>query len=58
MAAVLTTREAAAYCGYERKTFYNLRSAGLAPKAFKHGRLTVYYEADLDAWLEGRLIPA
>lgn len=58
MAAVRTSQQAAEYCGLKRKTFYNLRSAGLAPKAFKQGRLTVYYETDLDAWLEQRLIPA
>lgn len=55
---VLDTTAAADYCGLAVGTMYNLRSTGEGPKAYKHGRKTVYYPADLDAWLESRIVPA
>lgn len=54
---VLTTAQAAAYCGLARKTFYNLPKQE-RPKGFKQGRLNAYYPADLDEWLKSRLKPA
>lgn len=55
---VLDTVAAAAYCGLAVGTMYNLRSTGEGPKAYKNGRKTVYYPADLNVWLESRLVPA
>ncbi|MGH3703765.1 MAG: helix-turn-helix transcriptional regulator [Agromyces sp.] len=55
---VLDTARAASYCGIATQTLYNLRTQEQAPKAYKHGRKTVYYPADLDAWLKARLTPA
>jgi predicted DNA-binding transcriptional regulator AlpA len=55
---VLTVQEAAPYCGLKRQTLYNLKSLGQGPKAYKQGRLTVYYPADLDAWLLTRVTEA
>lgn len=55
---VLDTVKAADYCGLAVGTMYNLRSTGEGPKAYKHGRKTVYYPADLDVWLASRLTPA
>ena len=55
---VLTVKRAAEYCGLSTQTLYNLKNKGEGPKAYKQGRLTVYYPADLDAWLTARLIAA
>ncbi|MFD4111643.1 helix-turn-helix transcriptional regulator [Streptomyces sp. NPDC058650] len=55
---VLDTPRAAEYCGLATGTFYNLRSSGEGPKAYKHGRKTVYFPVDLDSWLAERLTPA
>jgi predicted DNA-binding transcriptional regulator AlpA len=52
---LFTVSAAAEYCGLAVQTLYNLKHDGLGPKAHKHGRLTVYYPSDLDAWLEDRL---
>ncbi|WP_336642286.1 helix-turn-helix transcriptional regulator [Microbacterium sp. MMO-56] len=58
---VLSAKRAAEYCGISVKTLYNLLSlrhagdADAAPKPYKHGQLTVFYSADLDAWLSGRI---
>lgn len=52
---VLTTARAAEYCGIAVQTLYNLLSAGEGPKAFKQGRLNVFYPVDLDDWLAGRI---
>ncbi len=52
---VLTTARAAEYCGIALQTLYNLLSAGDGPKAFKQGRLNVFYPVDLDAWLASRV---
>lgn len=54
---VLDTSHAAVYCGLSRGTMYNLQSKRQGPPAFKHGRKTVYYPADLDAWLATRITP-
>jgi excisionase family DNA binding protein len=55
---VLTVKRAAEYCGLKTQTLYNLKSKGEGPAAYKQGRLTVYYPADLDAWLTKRLVTA
>ncbi|TQL46711.1 AlpA family transcriptional regulator [Homoserinimonas aerilata] len=55
---VFTVKRAAEYCGIKTQTLYNLKAAGKGPKAYKQGRLTVYYPADLDAWLAERLVAA
>lgn len=55
---VLDTRRAAEYCGLAAGTMYNLRSSEEGPTAYKHGRKTVYYPADLDRWLASRIVPA
>jgi predicted DNA-binding transcriptional regulator AlpA len=53
---ILTVKAAAEYVGLEPKTPYNLKAAGEGPKAYKHGRRTVYYPADLTAWVKRRLV--
>lgn len=55
---VLTTTRAAEYVGLKPQTLRKLKHLGEGPVAYKHGRLTVYYPADLDTWLAGRLKPA
>ncbi|WP_167131960.1 helix-turn-helix transcriptional regulator [Paramicrobacterium chengjingii] len=55
---VLRTPAAAEYCGLRTQTLYNLKSEGKGPKAYKQGRITVYYPADLDQWLSQRLVTA
>lgn len=53
---VLTTEQAAAYCGLaSAQSLYNLISQGRGPVYFKHGRLNAFYEADLDIWTRKRL---
>jgi len=53
---VLTTKQAAEYVGLKPQTLRRFKSEGVGPAAFKQGRLNVYYPADLDAWLEARLV--
>lgn len=53
---VLTTRRAAEYVGFEPQTLRVMKCEGTGPKSFKQGRLNVYYPADLDAWLDERLV--
>ncbi|MDY0830765.1 helix-turn-helix domain-containing protein [Microbacterium sp. BG28] len=53
---VLTTRDAAKYCGLAHQTFRNLLAAGEGPKVFKQGRLNAFYPVDLDAWIKSRLV--
>ncbi len=55
---VLNTKQAAEYVGYKPQTLRRLKCEGNGPKAFKQGRLNVYYPADLDAWLKSRLVAA
>lgn len=57
-APLLTTKQAAAYCGMALQTFYNHLSAGEGPKQYKQGRRNAFYEADLDAWNKSRLVQA
>lgn len=52
---VLTTRDAARYCGLAYQTFRNLLAAKAGPKKFKQGALNVFYPVDLDAWLAKRV---
>lgn len=53
---VLTTKQAAEYVGLKPQTLRRLKSEGAGPMVFKQGRLNVYYPADLDIWLQSRLI--
>lgn len=55
-APILTSRQAATYCGMEVQTLYNLISRGEGPKHFKQGRLNAFYESDLDDWNKARLV--
>jgi hypothetical protein len=52
---VLTTAQAAEYVGLKPQTMRKLKCIGTGPKAYKQGRLTVYYPGDLDEWLSVRL---
>ncbi|RLP70897.1 DNA-binding protein [Mycetocola reblochoni] len=53
---VLNHRKAAEYCGLAPQTLENLNHLGKGPKRFKNGSRNAYYPADLDAWLEERLV--
>lgn len=55
---VLTTKPAAEYVGLKPQTLRRMKCEGTGPKSFKQGRLNVYYPADLDAWLQSRLVAA
>lgn len=55
---VLVTKQAAEYVGLKPQTLRVMKCEGTGPKSFKQGRLNVYYPADLDAWLESRLVEA
>lgn len=55
---VLTTRQAATYCGIAVQTLRNRLAAGEGPNCFKHGRLNAFFTEDLDAWIIPRLVPA
>lgn len=55
---VLTTKQAAEYVGLKPQTLRRLKCEGDGPRVFKLGRLNVYYPADLDEWLRGRLTVA
>jgi hypothetical protein len=46
---VLTTAQAAEYVGLKPQTMRKLKCIGTGPKAYKQGRLTVYYPGDLHA---------
>ena len=52
---VLTSKQAAEYCGMALQTFYNLLSQGNGPKYYKQGRKNAFYESDLDDWNRARL---
>ncbi|MHC9046742.1 helix-turn-helix domain-containing protein [Microbacterium saperdae] len=52
---VLTTRDAAKYCGVAYQTLRNHLAAKTGPKRFKQGALNVFYPVDLDAWLATRV---
>lgn len=54
---VLTTQQAAAYCGLaSAQSLYNLISQGQGPKYFKQGRRNAFFESDLDEWNKSRLV--
>jgi excisionase family DNA binding protein len=48
---LLTTTEAASYCGSAKSTFEKLRLSGESAFYIKLGRKVVYDPADLDRWL-------
>ena len=48
---MLSTPEAASYCGSSASTFAKLRLYGGGPHYVKLGRRVVYDRADLDQWL-------
>lgn len=51
---MLSTPEAAGYCGSSASTFNKLRVFGGGPIFIKLGRRVVYDPSDLDAWLAAR----
>ena len=55
---VLTTKQAAEYVGLKPQTLRRFKCEGIGPDSFKQGRLNVYYPADLDLWLQKRLVAA
>jgi predicted DNA-binding transcriptional regulator AlpA len=48
---VLTTRQAAAYCGQSARTLEAFRLTGRGPRFLKLGRSVRYSVDDLEAWL-------
>jgi predicted DNA-binding transcriptional regulator AlpA len=48
---VLTTQQAAIYCGLSRRTFEGHRLTGRGPKFLKLGRSVRYAVEDLEAWI-------
>ncbi|KJL35477.1 helix-turn-helix domain-containing protein [Microbacterium azadirachtae] len=56
MSAVLTSKQAAVYCGMKVGTLYNLISLGKGPNRYKQGSSNAFFEADLDEWMKGRLV--
>jgi len=48
---LLSTLEAAGYCGSSASTFEKLRVFGGGPAYIKLGRRVVYARDDLDAWV-------
>lgn len=57
-APVLTTKQAAGYCGMGVQTLYNRISEGTGPRHYKQGRRLAFYESDLDEWNRSRLVEA
>ena len=53
---ILRTREAAAYLGLSKPTLERFRTLGGGPKFAKLGAAVRYRKADLDEWLESRLV--
>lgn len=53
---IMTTIEAAAYCRLGKPTLERFRISGDGPRYAKLGGAVRYRQADLDAWLESRLI--
>lgn len=53
---ILNTREAAAYCRLGKPTLEKFRVSGEGPRYAKLGGAVRYRLADLDTWLESRLI--
>ncbi|SLJ86900.1 helix-turn-helix transcriptional regulator [Novosphingobium mathurense] len=54
--SVLTTKEAANYLKLGKPTLDRFRVTGEGPKFAKLGGAVRYRRADLDAWLESKLI--
>lgn len=48
-------REAARYLGVKVHTLENWRYLGKGPRFYRVGQLVKYDQADLDAWLDGRV---
>lgn len=55
---VLNTKQAAEYLATTPGMMRKLKCLGEGPRVYKQGRLNVYYPADLDAWLQSRLVSA
>lgn len=54
---ILTTKQAAAYCGLAgAQSLYNLISQGEGPTYYKQVRRNAFYESDLDEWNRSRLV--
>lgn len=53
---ILMTREAAIYVRLSKPTLERYRTSGGGPKFAKLGAAVRYRKADLDAWLESRLV--
>lgn len=58
MSAILTTKQAAEYCGISVQHLYNLLSTNEGPASYKHGSRNAFYAVDLDEWLRNRLVQA
>jgi len=54
---VHSTKSAAEYCGMNYGTFRNRAASGTGPLQHKDGDSNGFYESDLDAWNEARLLP-
>jgi excisionase family DNA binding protein len=55
-ADIFTTPEAAEYCKLGKSTLDRFRVTGEGPRYSKLGGSVRYRRADLDAWLESRLV--
>lgn len=53
---ILTTKEAAVYCGLAEQSLRDLMSQGVGPVYYKHGKKNAFRHTDLDEWLESRLV--
>jgi hypothetical protein len=53
MNEILSTRQAAAYCGLSPRTLEKHRCLGGGPTYVKLGRLVKYRVVDLEAWITG-----
>lgn len=53
---VFNTREAAGYLSLSKPTLERFRISGNGPKFAKLGAAVRYRKADLDTWLESRLV--
>lgn len=56
MHIILNTVEAASYLGLAQGTLEHFRVRGDGPKFMKFGRSVRYRQADLDDWMESRLV--
>jgi excisionase family DNA binding protein len=56
MLRLLTQREAAGVLRLSERTLERLRVAGGGPVYVKAGRLVRYREADLEAWINSRVV--